>query len=366
MDSSSIASVQTLPSDFSISQIVVTFICLILLGYFVGRFLQRNVFVRLEKIAARTRWQGDDIIVHTFKGVIVLWTIGIALLVGLHFVPMQPRYTQFFLKAIMVILLGSITLIIANILGSFVHIYSSRIPGPLAHTSIFQNIGRLIVLAVGVLIILQLLGIPISPLLTAMGIGGLAVALALQDTLSNLFSGLHIIISRQVQIGDFIKLESGEEGYVTDITWRNTSIRMIPNNIVVIPNSKLASTIITNYSIPQLEMVVYIEVGVSYSSDLEKVEKVTLEVAREVLNQVQGGISSFEPTVRFRNFGDFSIDFRVALRIKEFTDQFVVRHEFIKRLHRRYKEEQIEIPFPIRTVIMKQSEPPSPGDTLGA
>ncbi len=221
-------------------------------------------------------------------------------------------------------------------------------------STLFTNLTRLLVFLIGTLIILQSLNISITPILTALGVGGLAVALALQDTLSNLFSGLQVIASKQVRRGDYVKLESGEEGYVTDITWRNTAIRALPNNMVIVPNSKLASTLVTNYYQPEKEMSVLVQVGVSYQSDLKKVEQVTIDVVKEVLREVKGGVPEFEPFIRYHTFADSSINFTVILRAREFTDQFLVEHEFIKRLHARYQHEGIEIPFPIRTIHLKQ------------
>jgi small-conductance mechanosensitive channel len=211
-----------------------------------------------------------------------------------------------------------------------------------------------LVFAGGFLVILQALGISITPMITAMGLGGLAVALALQDTLANLFSGIFIIASKQVKPGDWVELDSGQKGYVADVTWRNTTIKELPNNMVIVPNSKLASTTITNYHQPVQEMALRIEVGVSYESNLGKVEQVTVDVAREVMRTVEGGIPEFEPLIRYHTFDDFSINFTVILRVKEYVDKFLVRHEFVKRLHERYGHEGIEIPFPIRTVHMKQ------------
>ncbi|CAD7782745.1 MAG: Small-conductance mechanosensitive channel [Candidatus Methanoperedenaceae archaeon GB50] len=182
----------------------------------------------------------------------------------------------------------------------------------------------------------------------------MAVALALQDTLANLFAGLHIVATKKVRPGDYIKIETGEEGYVTDITWRDTTIRQLPNNIVIIPNSKLASAIVTNYYFPERELAVLVQVGVSYDSDLEKVEKVTIEVAKEVMQEVSGGVPEFNPFIRYHTFDDFSINFTVILRAKEFVDQYLVKHEFVKRLKKRYDQEGIEIPFPIRTVFLKK------------
>ena len=103
-------------------------------------------------------------------------------------------------------------------------------------------------------------------------------------------------------------------------------------------------------------MAVLVQVGVHYDSDLEKVEKVTIEVAKEVMREVKGGVPEFEPFIRYHTFGDFSINFTVILRAKEYTDQYLVKHEFIKRLHKRYKEEGIVIPYPIRAINYTQEK----------
>src|SRR4030066_1678293 len=114
-------------------------------------------------------------------------------------------------------------------------------------------------------------------------------------------------------------LESGQEGYVTLIGWRNTRIRMLPNNMVIVPNAKLVKIQITNFYLPETEMAVLVQVGVSYQSDLEKVEKVTIEVAKEVLQEVEGGVKEFDPFIRYHTFRRFSIHFRVILRAKEYV-----------------------------------------------
>jgi small-conductance mechanosensitive channel len=148
-------------------------------------------------------------------------------------------------------------------------------------------------------------------------------------------------------------LESGQEGYVTHIGWRSTRVRMLSNNILIIPNTKLVSSQITNFHLPEPEVAVLAQVGVSYQSDLEKVEKVTIEVTKEVLQEVEGGVKEFDPFTRYHTFSGFSINFTVILRAKEYVNKYLIIHEFIKRLHRRYQLEGIEIPFPIRTVYMK-------------
>jgi small-conductance mechanosensitive channel len=189
--------------------------------------------------------------------------------------------------------------------------------------------------------------------------------LALQDTLANFFAGIHILTSRQVRPGDFVKLSTGEEGYVADVTWRYTTIRQLPNNLTIVPNAKLASAILTNYYLPDQELAVLVPVGVSYGSDLARVEAVTIEVAREVMREVRGGVPQFEPFIRYGAFGDSSIDFTVILRGREVVDQYLIRHEFIKRLHRRYQADGIEIPFPIRTVYLRSADGADPAPAGG-
>ena len=176
------------------------------------------------------------------------------------------------------------------------------------------------------------------------------MALALQETLANLFAGIVIILSKQLRPNDFVQLSSGEQGYVEDISWRNTTIRSLPNNMIIVPNAQLSSSIVTNYYQPEQQMSVLIPVGVSYASDLEHVERVSVEVATEIMTEIEGGIPEEEPFVRYNNFGDFSIDFTMILQTTEVVNQYLIKHEFIKRLHKRYGEEGIEIPFPIRTI----------------
>ncbi len=139
---------------------------------------------------------------------------------------------------------------------------------------------------------LQSFGISVTPLLTALGVGGLAVALALQDTLSNLFAGINILLSKQTKVGDFIKLSTGEEGFVEDLNWRSTTIRQLANNMVVVPNQKIATSIITNYALPETECSMLVAVGVSYDSDLDHVEKITVAVAKEVLRDTDGAVKT--------------------------------------------------------------------------
>lgn len=228
------------------------------------------------------------------------------------------------------------------------------------HTpQLVNRIVSVLVYAIAGLMILSYLNIEITPIVATMGLGGLAVGLALQNTLSNFFSGIHIISDRPVNVGDFIELEGGQvQGFVEDINWRSTRIRTFANTIIVIPNSKLAESIIVNDSLPRDEIGVYVKCGVSYNDDLEKVEKVAMEVARYVQENVKGGIKDFTPLVRFNEFGDSNINFTVIMHAERLVNRFLITHEFIKQLKKRFDEEGIEISFPRRTITIEGGEAP--------
>ncbi len=219
---------------------------------------------------------------------------------------------------------------------------------------IFSKVARISIYFIAFMLVLGELGIQITPLLAGLGIGGLAVALALQPTLSNFFSGTYILTDGSIRIGDYIEVQGMDvRGFVEDIGWRSTKIKTLPNNIVIVPNAKLADSVVTNYYSPDAQMAVVVPVGVSYGSDMDEVEKVTIDVAKKVLAETPGGVKDFEPFVRYNEFGDSNIKFSVILRVQSFVDKYLVQHEFIKQLKKRFDEEGIEIAYPSTNVYFK-------------
>lgn len=326
----------------------------ITLSVALGIVAEKVLLPRLADLARRTRWAGGDLILAPLKGNLFLWFLALGIYLTVLVLPLGPTVLDLIKKLLFVIVALSVTIVVGRLAERSVRAYGSRRGLPVI--SLFTNLTRLIVFLLGTLVILQALGVAITPMLTALGVGGLAVALALQDTLANLFAGLHLLASRHIRAGDYIRLESGQEGYVTDITWRSTTIRERPHNLIIVPNAKLAATIITNFDRPDREVLVPVDVGVSYDSHLDEVERVTLEVAREVMRQSPAaGVTAFEPFLRFKTLGDFSIGFTVTLRARELADRERIRHEFIKRLIERYRREEIEIPFPVQVELVKDA-----------
>lgn len=323
---------------------------ILLVTHVLGRFLNRTICARLSRWASATKWKWDEVVIAALRRGIPFWSLllGLYLVVGLWRLP--PHILDAVNRTLYILVWLSATLLAADLAARLVVLYGSQFAAAMPVTSLTENIARILIVGLGILMILNGLGISITPILTALGVGGLAVALALQDTLSNLFSGFYLTMARHIRVGDYVKLESGQEGYVEDIGWRATKIRMLPNNMVLVPNNKLAAAIITNYYLPSRELAVLVDVGVDYSSDLASVERITCEVASEVMRATPGGVPDFKPFIRYHTFGEYSVNFSVVLRAKEFVDQYLIKHEFIKRLHVRYQQEGITIPFPTRTV----------------
>ena len=321
-------------------------------------FIIRAISFRiLHKWAEKTETKVDDIIINSLKMPSVYWCIAIGLYIGVAVSDLNAKYVLYITKAIHVIIIFSVTIAAANLSGRIFKNYIQRSNLPIPTTGLANGILKGTIIVIGLLIILSVLGISITPLITALGVGGLAVALALQDTLANLFAGIHILVERTIRVGDFIRLESGQEGYVDDITWRTTRVRMLPNNMVVIPNSKLSQSIVTNYYLPEKRMSLLISIGVSYSSDPEKVEKILVEETKNAVGQIPGLLGDPEPFVRFiPGFGDSSLDFTLICQVQEFVDQYLAQHELRKRIFRRFKQEGIEIPFPHRTVYLREEK----------
>jgi small-conductance mechanosensitive channel len=318
-----------------------------------GWAFQKALAARLRRWAEKTEGTFDDALVAALPGPLNLLVFVTGMMVALRFTPEQDaQIARIHAGFEILLLLGLVYL--ADRLGQAALKGLEQRREALRHSHVFLSaLLHVAVWSIGGLMVLGNLGVSITPILASLGVGSLAVALALQSTLANLFSGFYLLLDRPVRVGDFIKLESGEEGTVEAVGWRTTQIKTLGNLLIVLPNSKLAEAKIVNYDRPDKELSFVVEVGTAYDSDLEKVERVTLETARDTMAHVPGAAKHFEPAVRFHGFGPSSIDFSVSFRAKSFKDQFLIKHEFIKALQKRYKKEGIEIPYPTQTLSIR-------------
>ncbi len=326
-----------------------------------GRLMTSRIKSRLRK---RTPTSLAALIINGIDGplfgLILLWGVFLAIIglppVGVYTVPIRQGFT--------VLAVVMVAYTIMRVQGDALTWYVRRIGRRRPQAKVLRTMlpmarrtNSILILVIGILVIMDQLGIAIAPLIAGLGIAGLAVALALQGTLSDFFAGLNILTDGSIRVGDYIELEGGLAGYIDQIGWRTTRIRMLANNMIIIPNSRLASSIATNYNFPAEEMSVYLTVGVAYSSDLDQVERVTVEVAKQVMGDTDGSVEGYEPSIWYDNFDDSNITFWVVLRAYGYMEMWQLKHNFIKALLRRYNQEGIEISFPARSLYFKDSPP---------
>ncbi len=304
-----------------------------------------------RRVVSRSKNTADDVILESFRGPIKIAVLIFGLFLAMRYMPVLASYSNEIEMFYAVVIPLFVAYTASRIIGAGIEWYSTEV----AHKTksdvddqflpIIKKVIYGVIFGIVIMVMLSQFGVKVETVIAAFGIGGLAVALALQPTLSNFFSGAQMVVDRPLRLGDFVELDSGDRGTVIDIGWRSTKIRTYTNNIVILPNSKIADSKILNYSTPDTAVGFTIDCGVAYDSDLEKVEKVTMEVAVDVLGKCNG-VKGFKPIFRFREFGDSSINFRVIMRTLTLGDSYEATHQFIKALKRRFDREGVTIPFP--------------------
>ena len=315
----------------------------LVVAWVIGRLVKLIVISRLIQMASWTRGKWDEAIIDAVKRRIEWWCVLIGVWLSTSYWPLTPQGLLFSSRVLFALGAISVTFTLATIASRLVADYGAHISPGVPVTTLSQNVAWMLVAIFGILIVLNGLGVSITPMVTAFGIGGLAVALALQDPLANFFAGLLVTLARQVRIGDYIKLDSGIEGEIIDFNWRLTRIRTLSNKVVLVPNAKLAQSIVTNFSVPARDLPVPVELGVDASSDFDKVERVATDVGVEVMASVPGGVPECQPIVRFHTLGKSLVKFTVFLRARELRDELLVTHEFMKRVLTRFAQEGIVI-----------------------
>jgi small-conductance mechanosensitive channel len=313
-----------------------------------GLVARRVVFRLLRGWAKRTDSQLDVLLIDTLRGPVALWIVILGLHVATQNSEIPQRYKNYLLPTLQVLWGLSFTIAISQFAGSMVRFYGGTMRGVQSVSSLSQKLVQLSILIIGCLWLAKVIfNFSLAPVLTTLGVGGIAVALALQDTLSNLFAGFYVSVSGLVRIGDYIRLDTNQEGYVTDIHWRCTTMRTPLNNLVVIPNNKLAQAIYTNYFLPDGRMVVPIQVGVSIDADIDLVEKLLAEEIVRCASEVDSLLADPPPAVRF-NPGPWgpSFVFQVIFSVTQFANVSTARSEVRKRLYRRMREAGLAVTFP--------------------
>ena len=208
-------------------------------------------------------------------------------------------------------------------------------------------IGQIMVVVTFVLIAISVLsvwGVKVGPLLAGLGIGGLAIAFALQPTLSNIFGGITLVLDKAIRVGDVVKLDTGETGSIYDIGIRSTRIRTWTNEILVVPNSKLVDSRVINFNQPDPMIRVDIPFGVAYGSKIDQIKKLALDCCKKVEHILQEPA----PSVIFNEMGDSALMFTLRYHIDNLKFKWETHQIVIEKLYNTLNKKKISIPFPQR------------------
>jgi small-conductance mechanosensitive channel len=316
--------------------------------------------VRAVLLQVLNRWLGREspsLLVAAVRLPSILWCLVLGFFVAIEVAELPQRVIDPLNLALLAATLFSVTVTAANLVGSMITRAGERgaLHGQI--TGLAQTSARVAILAVGLLIMLSAVGIHITPLLTALGVGGLAVALALQDTLSNLFAGVHLLADKPIRVGDYVKLsEGGVEGFVIDVGWRSTRVQTLLGNVVILPNQAVARSTITNYYLPDERVGLPIKLTVPLGADPARVRALLFEEANKAVATVPGVVADPPPAVWLMpGFGEYGLEFTVIVRVATFVDQYEVQTQLRSRIADRLRNEGIEIPVPIRTIRVEQT-----------
>jgi small-conductance mechanosensitive channel len=218
------------------------------------------------------------------------------------------------------------------------------------------RVSDILIYILAIKMILLQLDMNITPILTAFGVGSLAIGLAMQSSLSDFFAGLQLISDPMIQLGDFVEIND-LQGTITDITWRSTYIKTFNNNVVLVPNTTVLKSVVTNFHRPEKAYVYIFSAGISYHSKLDEVETIIRDIATNIQKKQAQPLNEFAPIIRFKSFGDSNIEFSIGIKVADYLDSFPIRHELVKALKERFDQEQIDISFPCRNVYLHQDVP---------
>jgi len=303
----------------------------------------------------RSRGEGTagHIALDTLRLPSVLWCIAAAVKFGMEMSIIPGKYNARASTAILAFLIVSISMVVASASVRALTAQGRRRGFALALSGMASTLIRVFVFTLGLTALLRLYQVNIAPLLAALGVGGLAVALALQDTLANFFAGIHILIEEPIALGAAIRLSTGEEGVVTDIGWRTTRLRNGDGNVVVIPNTKITSGTLVNYNLPDPRVAADVAVMIGYDADLDQVRRIAIDQTRAC----EGVLDTPEPVVFF-NPGLLAthLQFTVVFSVANFNQRGSVQSDVRLRIFRRLREEGVPLPLHLYEAKMLATE----------
>lgn len=307
-------------------------------------------------VTRRTATTLDDRIVERLHHPIFLSVIlfGLFLVQGILKLPDPYKYvTVAFLKTMAILIWSTLLLRVSHLILDAISRRGGGGGWIEARTApLLDNLGKLAIICLAIYMLLVSWDLDVKPWLASAGIAGIAIGFAAKDTLANLFGGLFIVADAPYKIGDYIVLDTGERGMVTQIGLRSTRLLTRDDVEITLPNAQIANSKIVNESGGPYEKArITVTVGVAYGSDVDQVRRVLLEAA----DGVEEVVKEPAPRVRFTEFGDSALIFRLLAWVHQPAQRGVAIDELHTQVYKRFNAAGIQIPFPQRDVHIKQA-----------
>jgi small-conductance mechanosensitive channel len=328
----------------------------VLAGGAVGVVIARVVFAIIASGLRRTQSPTNEIVLEVLRAPIDAAGVLVGAWLALRGLPLSPESVRFVNRGWVILTTVLLVSVGLRSLNGITKGIVEKTPTLAPAAGMIRAIGRLIVLSLGGVMLLQSFGIAVEPLIASLGIGSLAVALALRDTLANFFAGIYIHADHPLRVGNYVKIENGEEGYVTQIGWRSTRLRSLANNMIVVPNEKLAQSIMTNYDIPDGTCAFAIQIPVAYDADPARILGILTEELTSAAPELPALLLDPAPSAAFGGFTENSLTFSLNCRVRNHVAQYGVRSELQRRVYERFLREGIRFPFPSRTLHVPEIE----------
>lgn len=341
-------------SDFLLQNEYIQFLSLLIGSILFSLVFNLILSVYIKNLTRKTESEVDDILLKIITRPISIFIMFIGTYFAFKRLSTLDNYSYYVDESFFVIIVVISSYLISKVSSFSISLWLRSQEKYEKTPRLLDRLIAVTVYIIALIIVLAHFEVQITPLVATLGVGGLAVGLAIKNTLTNFFAGIHLLSDRPISVDDYIEIPAEQiKGYVQDIGWRSTRIRSLTDNIIIVPNSKLAENIIVNNYLPRKKLFVVVEGSVAFDSDLDKVERVALETANMVQKTSDGAVRDHKPSLKFRRFGESNIEFTVVLGVENISDKFEVRHNFIKALIKKFREENIEISYPVRKIVQK-------------
>ena len=338
--------------SFIFGNIYLKFLMIVVIS-FVFAFLAKIIVKKvLKPLAKKTKTKIDDLIIKSLSSLVFYIVLLLGLKISIQHFEFKTTILQSLIDSFLIFI---VSLLLIRIINEFAQQWMKEWKAKTRTTAderlipFLQKIIKAVIIILSVIFIFNAWRINISPLLATAGIAGLAIGLAVKDSLSNILGGLQLVLDRTFKVGDKVQLESGETGVILDIGLRSTKLKTYDNEVIYIPNGYLANAKIKNFTQPDLSIRVNVNFGVEYGSDPEKVRKVVLEAVKKI----ETVLEEPEPQVIFLKMSDFSLDFVARAWVKDYTQAYSTSLKMTDVIYDALTKAKIGIPFPTRTIFTK-------------